>query len=197
MLRPVDEAATWVFSDPHFEHPTTIAFFKRPFRNHQHGDNYLLENWTRDVQDRDIVICLGDVAVDRPTDHLIDRLRRRPGHKILVTGNHDAAHIRRLARAFDQVRSCAHLPGKPHLLFTHLPLDQVPGGCVNVHGHVHRKTSVDTQRINVCVEQIGYRPIPVADVKNAGPPTGIDANRSRDQDRGLHHVGKELAGGHR
>ena len=25
--------------------------------------------------------------------------------------------------------------------------------------------SVDEQRINVCVEQIGYRPIPVADVR--------------------------------
>ena len=111
------------------------------------------------------MVCLGDVTMDRPTDGLIDRLRRRPGRKILVAGNHDNAHIRRLRRAFDAVAACAHLRGEPDLLFTHVPLDDVPSGCVNVHGHTHLKTSVDERRINVCVEQIGYRPSPMADVK--------------------------------
>ena len=82
-----------------------------------------------------------------------------------IAGNHDQAHIRRLRRAFDTVTACAHLPGEPGLLFTHVPLDDVPAGCVNVHGHVHLKASVDERRINVCVEQIGYRPIPKADVR--------------------------------
>ena len=61
--------------------------------------------------------------------------------------------------------ACAHLPGEPHLLFTHVPLDDIPAGCVNVHGQVHRKTSVDEHRINVCVEQIGYQLIHMADVR--------------------------------
>ena len=164
MLRPGDEHRTWVFSDPHFEHEPSIAIFGRPFRGCHHGDGYLLEQWTRDVRDHDTVICLGDIAMGRPTDGLIDRLRRRPGRKVLVVGNHDHAHIGRLRRAFE-VAACAHLAGEPHLLFTHVPLDAVPAGCVNVHGHVHRKTSVDDTRINVCVEQIGYRPIPVADLR--------------------------------
>ena len=163
-LRPRDEHRTWVFSDPHFEHGASVAVFGRPFRGCHHGDGYLLEHWTRDVLDRETVICLGDVAMGRPTDGLIDRLRRRPGRKILVAGNHDHPHIRRLRRAFAVV-ACAHLAGEPHLLFTHVPLDDLPAGYVNVHGHVHRKTSVDDTRINVCVEQIGYRPIPVADVR--------------------------------
>ena len=55
--------------------------------------------------------------------------------------------------------------GEPDLLFTHVPLDDIPAGCVNVHGHVHLKASVDERRINVCVEQIGYQLIPVVDVK--------------------------------
>ena len=163
-LRAADERGTWVFSDPHFEHEASVAIFGRPFRSCHHGDGYLLEQWTRDVLDHDTVICLGDVTMDRPTDGLIDRLRRRPGRKILVAGNHDHAHIRRLRRAFE-VAACAHLAGEPHLIFTHVPLDDVPAGCVNVHGHVHRKTSVGDRRINVCVEQIGYQLIPVADVR--------------------------------
>ena len=164
MLRPADESRMWVFSDPHFEDEVSVAIFDRPFRGCDDGDGYLLKRWTRDVKDRDTLICLGDVAAGGLTANLIERLRRRPGRKILVVGNHDRAHIRRLRRAFEVV-ACAHLAGDPDLLFTHVPLDDVPAGCVNVHGHVHRKTSVDACRINVCVEQIGYRPVPVSDVR--------------------------------
>ena len=143
--------------------------------------------------DRDTVICLGDVTMGRPTDGLIDRLQRRPGRKILVAGNHDHAPIRRLRRAFDEVAACAYLAGQPRLLFTHVPLDDVPAGCVNVHGHVHRKTSVDARRINVCVEQIGYRPVPVADVRRLarrldGAPLGGNATTDA-----RHRLGEGLA----
>ena len=137
-LRPGDEHRMWVFSDPHFGHEASVGIFGRPFRSCHHGDSYLLEQWTHDVQDHDTVICLGDVTMDRPTDGLIDRLRRRPGRKILVAGNHDNAHIRRLRRAFDEVAPTATS---------------------------HLKTSVDERRINVCVEQIGYELIPMADVR--------------------------------
>ncbi|MCY4506958.1 MAG: hypothetical protein OXG35_08365, partial [Acidobacteria bacterium] len=40
-----------------------------------------------------------------------------------------------------------------------------PEGCVNVHGHVHLKSTIDRCRINVCVEQIGYTLVPVTDVR--------------------------------
>ena len=164
-LRPEDAHRAWVFSDPHFDHEATVSIFDRPFRNSRDGDAYLMEHWTRDVRDHDTVVCLGDVTLGRPTHRLIDLLQRKPGRKLLVVGNHDNTFLRDLRRAFDKVAACAHLPGEPDLLFTHVPLDEVPAGCVNVHGHVHRRTSVDEERINVCVEQIGYRPIPVADVR--------------------------------
>ena len=54
-----------------------------------------------------------------------------------MAGNHDNAHIRRLRRAFDAVCGVNLLPGEPDLLFTLVPLDDVPAGCVNVLGHVH------------------------------------------------------------
>ena len=49
-----------------------------------------------------------------------------------------------------------------------------PAGCVNVHGHVHLKTSVDERRINVCVEQIGYPPIPMTDVRRLALARRLD-----------------------
>ena len=164
-LKPADENRTWVFSDPHFGDPTSLHVFRRPFRTTAEEDSFLFEDWRAKVTDRDVVVCIGDVSIKRPTDGLIDRIRRAPGYKILVPGNHDASNITRLRRAFNHVGSCAHLPGEPHLLFTHVPLDDVPADCVNVHGHVHRKTSVDQRRINVCVEQVWYRLVPMTDIK--------------------------------
>ena len=49
---------------------------------------------------------------------------------------------------------------------------------MNVHRHVHRKTSVDEHRINVCVEQIGYQLIPMADVRRLA--CRLDQARGRD-----------------
>ena len=78
---------TWVYSDPHFAN-TRRASPPSAARSGAatYGDAYLLEEWTHDVRDHDTVICLGDVTIDRPTDGLIDRLRRRPDRKILVAG---------------------------------------------------------------------------------------------------------------
>ena len=57
-------------------------------------------------------------------------------------------------------------PGEPPLLLTHVPLLQVPHGCVNVHGHVHQKESPSRNRhINVSVEQLNYRPAKLSDIR--------------------------------
>ena len=57
-------------------------------------------------------------------------------------------------------------PGEPPLLLTHVPLLQVPHGCVNVHGHVHQKEPPSRNRhINVSVEQLNYRPAKLSDIR--------------------------------
>ena len=56
--------------------------------------------------------------------------------------------------------------GEPPLLLTHVPLPQVPTGCINVHGHVHGKASPSRNRhINVSVEQLNYRPARLCDIR--------------------------------
>ena len=60
---------------------------------------------------------------------------------------------------FDEVHSSLYVEGDPPLLLTHVPLRVVPKDCVNIHGHLHH-THVPgkTRHINVCVEQLQYRP---------------------------------------
>ena len=63
-------------------------------------------------------------------------------------------------------RGHAVRPRDPPLLLTHVPLLQVPAGCVNVHGHVHQKESLSRNRhINVSLEQLHYRPAKLSDIR--------------------------------
>ena len=192
-LRPADESRTWVFSDPHFEHEASVAIFGRPFRGSHHGDGYLLEQWTRDVMDRDTVICLGDVTMGRPTDGLIDRLRRRPGSKVLVAGEprprahppppagvrggrlrpprgrprpplHPRAPGRRPRRLRERPRAC--------------PPDEVGGRAPDQR--VRRADRVPAS--------------PRGRSAKAGPPSGRRALGRERHDRPLHRVGEGLAG---
>ena len=61
----------------------------------------------------------------------------------------------------DRVDDARHPFGSP-LLVTHVPLTEVPDGCVNVHGHGHAFKPLRRGRwINVSVEQTLYRPLDV------------------------------------
>lgn len=62
------------------------------------------------------------------------------------------------ARGFDRVCALIVLEGDPPLLLTHMPVRAIPEGMVNVHGYIHQNPSPRPRQINVCVEQLGYRP---------------------------------------
>ena len=69
------------------------------------------------------------------------------GAKWLVLGNHDVDRVNQvLPVAVDRAATTLFAPGEPPLLLTHVPLLQVPAGCINVHGHVHGKESPSRNR---------------------------------------------------
>ena len=75
-------------------------------------------------------------------------------------GNHEITSTGLVeTNGFDEVHSSLYVEGDPPLLLTHVPLRVVPKDCVNIHGHLHH-THVpgSTKHINVCVEQLQYRP---------------------------------------
>ena len=90
-----------------------------------------------------------------------------PGAKWLVVGNHDVDRVNQvLPVAVDRTATTLFAPGEPPLLLTHVPLLQVPAGCINVPGHVHGKESPSRNRhINVSVEQLNYRPARLCDIR--------------------------------
>ena len=147
-----------VWSDLHIGHANIIGYCDRPFRNVDQMDATLWLNWQTGVEPGETLVCVGDMwfgYTDGP------RPVPEGHHKILVLGNHDLTYAGALkVTEFDVVNALLISPGDPPLVFTHVPLPNVPHGVVNVHGHTHEKIHPpESPHINVSVEQLEYRPI--------------------------------------
>ena len=161
-LQEAGPGRIWIWSDLHLGHPTTISSFARPFASAEEMDDALFGSWHSTVTPADTIICLGDVTIDGLSGTRLERLRRAPGRKVLVIGNHEVNRAGDVdIDGFDEIHSTLYAAGDPPLLLTHMPLRHVPAGCVNVHGHLHNRACPSrTHHINVCIEQLRYRPRP-------------------------------------
>lgn len=75
-------------SDTHFDHANIIKYCDRPFKNKDHMNEVLINNWNSVVTNEDLVIHAGDFCWGGRGEwiHFITRLH---GRMILVQGNHD------------------------------------------------------------------------------------------------------------
>ena len=159
---------TLIWSDLHLGHDNIIRYANRPFRDADEMDAALYANWQAAVGDADTLIVVGDVAMRHAVAEATwQRIREAPGKvKQLVVGNHDLTGSGELrVDGFDDICSVACIDGDPPLLLTHMPLAEVPAGCVNVHGHTHDEAPRRSRHINVSVEQLDYRPLPLGKLR--------------------------------
>ena len=157
-----DSETAWVWSDLHLGHENIIRYTDRPFANADAMDRDLYRNWQTTVGNDDTLIFVGDVAMRQAIGlHTWHRIKTGAGsRKHLVIGNHDlngSGDLR--VGGFDDIGCVLFVDGDPPLAFTHIPLSEVPEGCVNVHGHTHNESPRDSPHINVSVEQLDYRPV--------------------------------------
>ena len=160
--RQLDGERTLIWSDLHLGHDNIIRYANRPFRDADEMDAVLYANWQAAVGAADTLIVVGDVAMRHAVAPATwQRIRKLPGKsKRLVVGNHDLTGSGELrVDGFDDICSVACIDGDPPLLLTHMPLAEVPPGCVNVHGHTHDEAPRRSPHVNVSVEQLGYRPM--------------------------------------
>jgi len=120
----------WLITDTHFNHKNMVELQYRPVD----FDRVIVDNWKRLVSEDDIVIHLGDVIMGQKGT-LGDIIKELPGHKVLVTGNHDEKPGWFLKKGFD---FACHAFELNHIYFTHEPAEVLPPNCAhNVHGHTH------------------------------------------------------------
>ena len=153
----------WVWSDQHLGHANIIEYCNRPFRDVAEMDEAFFSAWEAHVGPEDWVVFVGDLAMGRALNEgTFERVHGLPGkRKILVPGNHDVTAKGGVLRVegFDAIYAMLFAKGEPQLVFTHVPLQEVPEGWVNIHGHTHDRPATDTPHINVSVEQLYFAPV--------------------------------------
>lgn len=163
--------ARYLISDHHFGHANIIGYCDRPFATVGEMDSAMLDRHYEIVGSDDVLVHLGDVAMDmRDGAETIERFVRLDGD-LLVRGNHDVGLAPDDA-PFPVVDAC-HLEHDGYTFYcTHRPED-VPDGWDGwvVHGHHHDNDTgtypfvhFEARRVNVGAELLDYRPIALEDV---------------------------------
>lgn len=138
--------------DLHFGHRNILKFSGLERGNYtlnsvEEHDEWIIQQWNKQVTKRDIVWVLGDVLFNSDRFPLLDRLN---GTKHLVLGNHDDFKLEQYIEKFGRVAALVRRKG---VWLSHAPIHPVDlRGKPNIHGHVHRYTVDDPWYYNVSVE---------------------------------------------
>jgi calcineurin-like phosphoesterase family protein len=112
----------YLTSDFHWGHSNSIIYDKRPFKDVNHMNRVLINNYNSCVHEGDTCYFLGDIGFTKD-ENFAKMVAELNGTKILILGNHDkgAAAMKRLG--FDVVLNMAAITVAGHLLtMTHCPL---------------------------------------------------------------------------
>jgi calcineurin-like phosphoesterase family protein len=156
----------WFISDTHFGHANILKFEYdgkplREFNDTHHMDTVMCERWCEVVKPEDKIYHLGDVSF---TDGGLERLRKLPGKKRLVLGNHDKHKYKHYSQIFEAVYGVRQIN---RFWMTHVPMhpQSIDAYRINIHGHLHRNKVrdengwEDVRYFNVCVENHDYYPV--------------------------------------
>lgn len=151
--------------------------------------NKIIESWNKYVGKDDIVIDLGDVCFGNKTaEELKPLFDKMNGKRILLKGNHDYPILNKDPEFFkklgyknieewfvnmtinnDKLLPWMNKEKKDKInfkgvIFSHAPMEIIPEGYVNLHGHVHNGTSqhlfaLDERRINAAIDTRDYTPL--------------------------------------
>ncbi len=164
----------YLTADTHFGHGAVLRYCSRPFASAEEMDEAIFANWCACVGPKDSIFHLGDVLFGNKEQaaRLGERIRRLPGRKILVPGNHDHRHMALLAGVFDEVlppladvrlQIPAGFEGTWNgwAALRHYPLSVWNGfyqGALHCYGHVHARMLDTDRRIDVGVDNWNYAP---------------------------------------
>lgn len=157
----------YYISDLHLFHNRILEKFNRPFSSVEEMHEMIINNWKNKVKADDTVYILGDVGMYHPKE-IGNILNNLPGHKILITGNHDFKNIHSgsYKKVFDKITSYLEIEdnGRNVILF-HYPIEDWNGKYreyYHLHGHIHNNEdslSQKERRFNVSAEVVDYTPV--------------------------------------
>ena len=157
MINEKSSGQIWFSSDYHFDHVNILKYCDRPFDNVKAMNEEIIRRHNEVVDKTDLVFCLGDISFN----HSLSHLHRMNGTFILVKGNHDDKHVKKISSK-DVIIDYY----KVHLLCVHKPIHIYGDFNLNVVGHVHTawKYREDINAFNVGVDVHNFYPVNIKDV---------------------------------
>ena len=162
-----------ITSDLHLGHKN-IHKFRTQFETAEDHHQVIFDNFASNINKRDSVILLGDIAFDAYWLKQIEKITCIK--KTLILGNHDTEYcsMGHLMMTFDVIHS---MYSKRNMLFTHCPIHekQFRDKKINIHGHLHNRIITRFDRpsgmdfthekyFNACVEHTDYKPISFSEI---------------------------------
>lgn len=164
----------WVISDTHFSHENILTFknkygsMVRDFTSVDEMNQVMIDRWNESVKPGDKVYHLGDVFFGSKEN--FKRLwAKLNGSKRLIVGNHDDIKFLSSGGMFQKIQMW-RVFSEFGLILTHVPVHQSGltgrrGGLLNIHGHIHSNPSPEGPYKCVCVEQTGYAPVNIEELR--------------------------------
>jgi calcineurin-like phosphoesterase family protein len=166
--------SVFLTADTHFGHVNICKFTNydgsktRPWNDVAEMDEDMVLRYNETVGPNDKVYMLGDIAINRKSLQILDRLN---GDKVLIKGNHDIFKLTDYTKYFRDIRAYHVMNG---CILSHIPVhkESIARFGSNIHGHLHanrvmktkgfwpfKKKVIDPDYYCVSVEHTDYRPV--------------------------------------
>jgi calcineurin-like phosphoesterase family protein len=152
--------------DQHFAHENIITFCSRPFHGIGKMNYGIISNYRKVIKEDDIIYFLGDLTIIGPQhramiEHLLSQL---PGKKIFILGNHDKFDpFTYIDMGFLSVHTSLEVE---EFILVHDPAVSVINSKHKwLCGHVHTLFKKQGNVLNVGVDQWGFYPISIEEVR--------------------------------
>jgi calcineurin-like phosphoesterase family protein len=147
----------------HFGH-RNIQKFRLFVSSEEDNRKQIIDDWNKWVTKRDLVYVMGDSCF---SPEYLDDIRKLPGRKILIKGNHDKLTTTEYLTVFDEVHGIIKYK---EFWLSHAPIHPLElRGKYNIHGHVHYHSVPDSRYFNTSVENInsltGNRLISLSEIR--------------------------------
>jgi calcineurin-like phosphoesterase family protein len=171
------EGEIWLTADLHLGHKNILKYTGRSWTNIDKHDSDLIKNACDLVKPDDLYIIVGDLTMYGPDrfNAVCRFIKRLPGKKILVLGNHDKLKPQAYVNhGISIVATSLVLPGG--ILVVHDPAEAQfwPKDKPVICGHVHELFRVLGNVVNVGVDIWGYRPVLLQEALGLCTGMGLD-----------------------
>lgn len=172
-------------ADHHFGHENIIKHCKRPFKDADEMDQYMVDQWNSVVKKGDTVYHLGDISHKRADpERVMNIIEELSGDIDLLMGNHEVdSDPTKDSRdtIYARMRIATSLFHAVHEGYFYLRLDgqlitmshyaqetwhDMSKGTWHLHGHSHGKLNKKLRRLDVGVDTHDFRPWSLDEIKD-------------------------------